>query len=82
MKLVSDFGWIDFDRLAESELEIRAVLDQAGEYMDEARKDAILSAYASRLRRLMELSQKQKQEDKLDQDVESNIMQDYTIKGF
>jgi len=82
LKLVSDFDWIDFDRLAGSEQDIRAVLDQAGEYMDEARKDAILSAYASRLQQLMELSQRQEQEDKLDQDVESNLMRNYSMEGL
>ena len=79
LKLVSDFSWIDFDRLAGLEQELRAVLDQAGEYMDETRKGAILSAYASRLQRLAELSQEQKQEDKLDQDVEQDRAQDYKL---
>ncbi|MDE6260446.1 MAG: excisionase [Oscillospiraceae bacterium] len=82
LKLVSSFDWIDFDRLSGSEQEIQAILDQAGEYMDKARKDAILSAYASRLQRLMELSQRQEQEDKLDQDVESNLMRNYSMEGL
>lgn len=79
LKLVSDFGWIDFERLAESEQEIRAVLDQAGEYMDKARKDAILSAYVSRIDRLMEMSQVQVREDKLSEDVERDTAQDYKM---
>lgn len=79
LKLVSDFGWIDFERLAESEQKIRAVLDQAGEYMDEARKDAILSAYISRIDRLMEMSQVQMRADKLSEDVEQDTAQDYKM---
>lgn len=80
LKLVSSFEWIDFDWLAGSEQEIQAVLDQAGEYMDKTRKDAILSAYASRLEQLMESSQRQMRQDRLEQDVESDIMQDYTME--
>ena len=59
------------------QVEIRTVLDQAGEYLDTARKDAILTAYASRLERLMELSQMQVKEDKLGEDVEQDIAQNY-----
>ena len=80
LKLVSSFEWIDFDWLAGSEQEIQAVLDQAGEYMDKTRKDAILSAYDSRLEQLMESSQRQMRQDRLEQDVESDIMQDYTME--
>ena len=77
LKLVSTFDWVDFQRFAGSEQEIRTVLDQAGEYLDTARKDAILTAYASRLERLMELSQMQVKEDKLGEDVEQDIAQNY-----
>ncbi len=79
LKLVSSFDWIDFDRLAGAEKEVRSVLDQAGEYMDQAWKDAILLAYASRVEQLMELSQVQEQSDKLDQDVQEDTAQDYRI---
>lgn len=79
LKLVSSFDWIDFDRLVGSEQEIRMVFDQAGEYMDEARKEAILSAYASRLERLMKLSHLQVREDKLSEDVEQDAAQDYKL---
>lgn len=48
--------------------------------MDKTRKDAILSAYASRLEQLMESSQRQMRQDRLEQDVESDIMQDYTME--
>ena len=79
LKLVSDFSWINFDRLAGSEQDIRAVLDQAGEYLDAARKDAILSAYVSRLEQLMELSHLYVNEDKLSEDVERDVAQDYKL---
>lgn len=77
LKLVSDFGWINFEWLAESEQEIRMVLDQAGEYIGEARKEAILSAYAARLEQLVELSHLQVREDKLSEDVEQDTAPDY-----
>ncbi|MCI8287907.1 MAG: excisionase [Lachnospiraceae bacterium] len=79
LKLVSSFDWIDPDRLAGLEQEIRVVLDQAGEYMGETRKKAILSAYAARLKQLMKLSHLQVREDKLSEDVEQDTAQDYKL---
>lgn len=80
LKLISSFGWIDFDRLDGLDEEMREVFDQAGAYMDEARKDAIVSAYKSRLEHLMELSQTQERADRLEQDVEQDKAQDYRGK--
>lgn len=59
LKLVSSFDWIDFDRLEASQQIICDVFDQADEYIDTARKDAILSAYSARLKHLMEMSELQ-----------------------
>ena len=69
LKLVSSFDWINFDHLEESHKIIRDVFDQAGEYMDTARKDAILSAYSARLKHLMEISELQTQTDDISQDI-------------
>lgn len=52
LALAAPFDWIDFGRLRGVEDEIRVIFDQAGEYMDEARKNVILSAFSSRLRNL------------------------------
>ncbi len=50
---MTSFDWIDFDRLKGIDREIREIFDQAGGYMDEARKSAVLSAFSSRLGNLM-----------------------------
>lgn len=80
LKLVTSFGWIDFDRLRGVEQDIRDILDQAGEYVDESRKAAIISAFSSRLGQLMVLAQVQRQEDDVAQDVEQDQAQDYGFK--
>ena len=80
LKLVTSFDWIDFDKLHGVEDEIRQVFDQAGDYMDEARKSAILLAFTSRIENLMTLSEVQSPVDDLAQDVEQDAAQDYGIK--
>ena len=80
LKLVTSFGWIDFDRLRGVEQDIRDILDQAGEYVDESRKTAIISAFSSRLGQLMVLAQVQRQEDDVAQDVEQDRAQDYGFR--
>ena len=80
LKLVTSFDWIDFDKLHGVEDEIRQVFDQAGDYVDEARKTAIVSAVMSRLGNLMTLSEVQRPVDDLAQDVEQDAAQDYGIK--
>lgn len=80
LKLVTSFDWIDFDRLNGIEDEIRHVFDQAGDYMDEGRKSAIISAFSSRLGNLMVLSEVQRPEDDLTQDVIEDTAQDYGFK--
>lgn len=80
LKLVTSFDWIDFRRLEGVEQEIREVFDQAEEYMDEARKTAIITAFSSRLGNLMILSEDQRQEDHIEQDVDRNAAQDYHVK--
>ena len=66
--------------LREDEQDIRGILDQAGEYMDESRKTAIISAFSSRLGQLMVLAQVQRQEDDVAQDVEQDRAQDYGFR--
>lgn len=80
LKLVTSFDWIDFGKLEGIEQEMREVFDQAGEYMDEARKSAIISAFSSRLGNLMVLSEVQTTTDDLAQDVEQDTAQDYEFK--
>lgn len=77
LKLVTSFGWIEFDKLRGVEEELRQVFDQAGEYMDEIRKTAIISAFSSRLRNLMALSETPAVEDDITRDVAHDVAQDY-----
>ena len=80
LKLVTSFDWIDFGKLKGIEQDIRDILDQAGEYVDESRKTAIISAFSSRLGQLMVLAQVQRQEDDVAQDVEQDRAQDYGFR--
>ena len=80
LKLVTSFDWIDFDKLSGVVNEIRQVFDQAGDYMDEARKTAILSAFSSRLRNLMMLSEVQCPVDDIEQDAQQDTALDYGVK--
>lgn len=48
--------------------------------LDEARKSAILSAFSSRLRNLMTLSEVQCPMDDIEQDVEQDTVQNYEVK--
>lgn len=80
LKLVTSFDWLDFERLTGIEDDIRQVLEQAGDYMDEARKDAIASAFLSRIDNLIALSKMQRTVDDVSQDVEQDTAQDYGFK--
>lgn len=77
LKLVTSFEWINFDQLNGIEEEIRQVFKQAGNYMDEARKDAIISSFSARRKRLIALSEAQTPTDDIAQDVEENRAQNY-----
>ena len=84
LKLVSDFSWIDFDRLADIDELITGVLsaDGAEEYIDESRIRAITSAAQRRIEQLSQLamSHAPKQALSTEDDVEGNIAEDYTPK--
>lgn len=80
LKLVTSFDWINFEKLSGIEEEILQVFDQAGDYMDEARKNSIISAFSSRLGNLMVLSEVQTPTDDPAQDVEQDTAQDYGFK--
>ena len=77
LKLVTSFDWIDFNRLQGIEEVLRGVYDQACEYMDTARKDAVLTAFSARLQNLMAISAVQKSRDDIAQDVELDLSQEY-----
>lgn len=84
LKLVTDFSWIDFDRLSDvRELIVKTLSDEdAKEYMDESRVNAIADTVEQRIRRLLSLSQTQisAQIDSTEDDVVENIAEDYSSK--
>lgn len=81
LKLVSSFDWVNFDSLYGLEGEIRAIFDQAGEYMEQSRKDAICSSFVSRMKDLIQMAQTQQhQPDDKGQDVQEDIAADYGMK--
>lgn len=80
LKLVTSFDWLRLSAIDGFEAEMRDVFDQAGDYMDETRKDAIISAFSNRVRMLMEFTQHQKPEDDVTRDVTQDTAQDYTMK--
>lgn len=84
LKLVSDFSWIDFDRLSDvRELIIETLSsDGAKEYMGESRIEAIADAAQHRIHRVQELSMTQRivQTDATQDDVVRDVAEDYTPK--
>lgn len=49
IKLISSFDWIDFARLKGVDADIRSIFDEAGGYMEEMRKDAIIHGVMKRI---------------------------------
>lgn len=78
LKLVTDFTWIDFDALEGIESKMKAILDQAGDYLDVPRKAAILSAFSARVEDVRTLAKAHHPEDDLTQDVRQDRAQEYT----
>lgn len=77
IKLVRSFAWIDFDQLDGIEQDLRRIFDQAGDYMDENRKSAILAAFSARSDNLKALAKTQHPIDDQTQDVEQDVAEDY-----
>ena len=57
---------------------MKAILDQAGEYLDVPRKAAILSAFSARVEDVRALAKAHHPEDDLSQDVRQDRAEDYT----
>ena len=81
LKLVSDFSWIDFDRLEDADRLIESVLTAEGaeEYMDEARIRAIEGSVKRRIEYLFRFAKSRMpvQEYSTEDDVEENVAADY-----
>lgn len=84
LKLVSDFSWINFARLADVEDLITATLsaEDAQEYLDESRIKAITETVNRRIQNLLQLSMTQSllQADSTEDDVEEDIAETYFQK--
>ena len=81
IKLVSSFEWINFKALDGVEEDIVSVLNQAGEYIDETRKSAIVKSVLRRIDNLKKLaSSGTKYSDTTDGDVEVDISETYSKK--
>lgn len=84
LKLVSNFSWIDFDKLADVDVLITKTLSAEGaeEYMDDNRIKAIAETVHRRIQNLKHISMTQVpvQTDSTEDDVEENIAEDYSPK--
>lgn len=84
IKLVSDFSWIDFDKLSDAKGFIESVLSCVGaeEYVGEGRLRAIVDGVQRRIENLSYLAMNHEpaQADSTKDDVEEDIAEDYTPK--
>lgn len=82
IKLVSSFEWINFKALDGVEEDIVSVLNQAGEYMDETRKSAIVKSVLRRIDNLRKPASggTAKYFDTTDGDVETDVSETYSNK--
>jgi len=83
IKLVSDFSWIDFDRLACVPEMIYSYLtsEYVSEFIEDSRALAISETVRKRIDTLREIAKsKIKIEDTAEGDVEKNVAEDYTDK--
>ena len=82
LRLVSDYSWINFDSLADTEELIRKTLSvgEAKEYLDESRIRAIAETARRRIENLRQMSMQEnpQQVDSTADDVEKNIAEDYS----
>lgn len=88
LKLVSSFDWIDFTKLEGIEEEIREILKDAGETIDEERKRAIVLAVKKRIERLKQMAEEESKSikeaafDKTEDDVAEDVARKYMELGF
>ena len=82
LKLVTDFSWIDFERLADVKDLIVETLSSEGarEFADERRIEIISETVLTRIGHVQQMSMAQTvvQTDSLEDDVKENIAEDYT----
>ena len=78
LRLVTSFDWIDFDKLRDCEDEIRDVLAQSRDYLDDERVEAIIGSINKRIDILENMSMIMDEfSDNTDSDVDEDIAEDY-----
>ncbi len=79
LKLVTALDWIDFDKLRACEDEIRELLSQSGDYLDDERREAIIQSINSRIDIIESLSYTMyNYSDNIENDVDEDTAEDYT----
>lgn len=82
IRLVSSFDWIEFERLRDLEDEMRAVFAKAGDYMEDARKDAIITSVRRRIDSLHRLAVSGGSfRDNRAEDVEKDVAEKYHFRS-
>lgn len=80
LKLVSSFDWIDFAALNNIAEDIQKIFENAGEYIDETRVNAIVSSVEKRITQLHDIAVSYHQtSDDIEEDVTEDIAEDYTF---
>lgn len=78
LKLVTSLAWVDFKKLRACENEIRELLSQSGDYLDEERREAIVSSINNRIDILENLSMTMYDFiDNAETDVDEDVAEDY-----
>lgn len=85
LKLVSSFDWIDFNRLADVEEMVAAVLadEKIKDFVDEGRKSAISASVGKRIQILKDIAGMHcplVSQITTEDDVEEDVAEDYTMK--
>lgn len=82
IRLVSSFDWIEFECLRDLEDEMRAVFAKAGDYMEDARKDAIVTSVRRRIDSLHRLAVSGGSfRDNRAEDVEKDVAEEYHFRS-
>ncbi len=83
LKLVTDFSWIDFEKLKQATDIVAEVFgqDENRYWISKEREQAIQEGLECRIQTLQEIAQgHQETEDSIEGDVEENVAADYTMK--
>lgn len=82
IRLVSSFDWIEFERLRDLEDEMRAVFAKAGDYMEDARRDAIVTSVRRRIDSLQRFAVSGGSfRDNRAEDVEKDVAEEYHFRS-